>query len=87
VGHVWACSESVAARALPQKQVTVGAPRGRVGSPRRLWSAARNLRVGEGVAAGGWECLKPRGGTRAGHAAETSLCNLSVHGAAVQASE
>jgi hypothetical protein len=26
VGHVWACSESVSARGMPQKQVAVGAP-------------------------------------------------------------
>jgi hypothetical protein len=31
--YIIACSESVAARALPQKQVTVGAPWGRMGSP------------------------------------------------------
>jgi hypothetical protein len=37
VGHVWACSKSVAARALPQKQVTVGAPRGRMGSVCYNW--------------------------------------------------
>jgi hypothetical protein len=45
------------------------------------------LGVGEGEAAGGWECLEPRGGAGAGHAAKPSLCDLSVCGAAVQASE
>jgi hypothetical protein len=35
VGHVWACSKSMAARAWPRNQVMVGALRGRVGSPRR----------------------------------------------------
>jgi hypothetical protein len=44
------------------------------------------LGVGEGEAAGGWECLEPRGGPGAGHAAKLSLCNMSVRGA-VQASE
>jgi hypothetical protein len=42
VGYLCACSESAAARALPQKQVTLEAAWGRVGSPRRLRSAARN---------------------------------------------
>jgi hypothetical protein len=45
------------------------------------------LGVGEGEAEGGWECLEPRKGAGAGHAAEPSLCNLSIRGAAVQASE
>jgi hypothetical protein len=45
------------------------------------------LGVGEGEAAGGWECLEPRRGAGAGHAAEPCLCDLSIRGAAVQASE
>jgi hypothetical protein len=45
------------------------------------------LGIREGEAAGGWECLKPSGGAGAGHAAEPSLCDMSIRGAAVQASE
>jgi hypothetical protein len=54
VGHIWACSESAVARGMPQKQGTVGAPRGRRGRPRRHRMAAGKLGSGRmsGWAAG-----------------------------------
>jgi hypothetical protein len=40
VGRVWACSESVLAMGAPQKQVAVGAPRGKFGGPSCLRMAS-----------------------------------------------
>jgi hypothetical protein len=86
VGHVWACSESVAARALQQKQVMLGVPRNRVGSPRRLRSAARNSESERVMlrAAGG---ASRHGGAWAGQAVEPCLRDLCIRGSVVQASE
>jgi hypothetical protein len=67
VGHVWACSKSVAARDMPQKHVTVGAPRGRRGRPRRRRIAARKSASGR---------VRVWAAGRASSQAEASPCAL-----------
>jgi hypothetical protein len=86
VGHVWACLESVA-QGLAAKAGDGEGAAGQGGQSEASAKCCAELGGGEGEAVGGWECLEPRGGAGAGHAAKLSLCNLYVRGAAVQASE
>jgi hypothetical protein len=64
-----------------------GGAAGQDGKPEASTECRAELGVGEGEAAGSWECLEPRGGAGASHAADPCLHNLSIRGAAVQASE
>jgi hypothetical protein len=64
-----------------------GGDAGQGGQSKASVECRAELGVREEEAAGGWECLEPRRGAGAGHAAKPSLCDLSVRNAAVQASE
>jgi hypothetical protein len=87
-GGVLVCMLRVCdSQGLAAKAGDDGGTVGQSGQSEAFTECCVELGVRESDAAGGWECLEPRGGAEAGHAAKPCLCNLYNSGAAVQASE